>query len=177
MKKLHPYFKEEQRFNQLWLKLILYGSTLAALGPLYYGTIMQIGNGEPWGNKPISNTGLLIMDLLITLLMAGILYLVFGTKLITIIKPDGIHIIFKPFLIKEKIIEPHTIESYEVKKYKPVADYGGWGVKQGRKGKVYNANGNIGLQLLLKGNKRLLIGTQRPEAIKRAMEKLMNNNG
>jgi len=170
------YFKEEQRFNQWWLKLVLVGSTIAALGPMYYGTIMQFSTGKPWGNKPMSDSGLLIMDFFTTIIMAGVIYLIYGTRLITNIKPDGIRIRFKPFLLKEKVFTPEIIEKYEVRKYNPIADYGGWGVKFGRKGKVYNVRGNMGLELWLKGNKKIMIGTQRPEAIKRAMDKLIHSN-
>jgi len=38
-------------------------------------------------------------------------------------------------------------------------------------------SGNIGLQLYFKDGKRLLIGTKRPDAIKRAMDKLMSEHG
>ncbi len=173
MKSAHPYFKEEQRFSQWWLKLVMYLSVLVALGPLYYGTIVQLSTGLPWGDKPASNTSLLLIDLFVTLLMAGSLWLVFGTKMITVIKSDGIHVRFKPFLRKEKLITPNLIERFEVMKYSPVTDYGGWGVKTGRKGKVLNVSGNIGLLLIFKNGKKLMIGTQRPDAIKRAMNKMM----
>ncbi len=169
------YFKEEQKFNQWWLKLILYLSVLAALGPLYYGTIVQLSTGVPWGDKPASDTVLIVIDLLVTLLMAGILWLIFGTKMITEIKNDGLHIRFKPFLRNEKVIQKENIEKFDVVKYNPVTDYGGWGVKRGRKGNVINVSGNKGLYLVLKGGKKFMIGTARPEAMKHAINKLMSN--
>ncbi len=173
MKSTHPYFKEEQRFNQWWLKLVMYLSVLVALGPMYYGTIVQLSTGVSWGNKPASNTSLLLIDLFVTLLMAGSMWLVFGSKLVIEIKGDGIHVRFKPFLRKEKFILPEQIQRFEVMKYSPITDYGGWGIKSGTKGKVLNVSGNIGLLLVFKDGKKLMIGTQRPEAIKRAMNKMM----
>jgi hypothetical protein len=170
-------FKEEQRFNQWWLKLVLFGSAIIALGPMYYGTIMQFTTGEPWGDKPMSDTGLIVMDVITTVIMAGVIYLIFGTRMITEINSNGVYVRFKPFLVKEKSFPADIIEKYEVRKYNPVADYGGWGVKHGRKGIVYNVSGNMGLLLWLKNNKKLMIGTHRPEAVKRAMNKMMNNNG
>ncbi|RLD91188.1 MAG: hypothetical protein DRJ09_01945 [Bacteroidetes bacterium] len=92
-----------------------------------------------------------------------------------VIKKDGIHLKFKPIYIKERVIKRETIERFKVRKYKPVLDYGGWGIKQGSKGRAINISGNIGLQLWLKNEKKLLIGTQRPEAIQRAMNKMMNS--
>ncbi len=171
------YFKEEQRFNQWWLKLILFGSVLVTLGPMYYGTIMQFSTGEPWGDKPMSDTGVLVMDIITTIILAAAIYLIFGTRMVIEIKSNGVYVRFKPFLTKEKFFPAESIEKYEVRKYKPIADYGGWGVKYGRKGIVYNVSGNMGLELWLKGNKKIMIGTQRPEAIKRAMNKMMKDNG
>jgi hypothetical protein len=172
-------FKEEQRFDQWWMKLLIFGATLAGIGPMYYGTIMQLSTGKPWGDNPMSDTGLIIMDIVTTVILAGVIYLVFGSKLVTIIKQEGIYVKFKPLLYKERFIPAETIEKYEIRKYNPVREYGGWGVRYGKfgRGKAYNVKGKFGLQLWLKNNKKLLIGTQRTEAIKRAMDKMMNANG
>lgn len=172
-------FKEEQKFDQWWIKLLIIGATLAGIGPMYYGTIMQFTTGEPWGDKPMSDTGLIIMDVITTVVMVGVIYLVFGSKLITVIKRDGIYVKFRPLLYKERFIPFETIEKYAVRKYSPVKEYGGWGVRYGKfgRGRAYNVKGKIGLQLWLKAGKKLLIGTQRPEAIERAMNKMMDSNG
>ncbi len=45
----------------------------------------------------------------------------------------------------------------------------GWG----KSGSAFNVKGNIGLQLYLKNGKKVLFGTQRPDALKRAMDKMM----
>ena len=176
MKSSKLYFSEEQKFDQWWLKLIVLGATLAGVGPMYYGTIMQLGTGKPWGDNPMSDTGLIIMDLVTTVIMVAVIYLVFGSKLITTIKEDGIYIKYKPLLYRDRYIPAEDIEKFEIRKYSPVREYGGWGVKHGKfgRGRAYNVKGNWGLQLWLKGNRKLLIGTQRSEAIKRAMNKMMN---
>jgi len=53
-------------------------------------------------------------------------------------------------------------QSY-VRKYNPITEYGGWGLRWGLKGKAYNMSGNKGIQLVLNGNIRLLIGTNKAE--------------
>ena len=82
---------------------------------------------------------------------------------------------FKPFHLKEKHIKPDDINSFEVRKYKPIAEYGGWGIRAGgrKAGRAYNVSGNMGLQLYLKNNKKILIGTQKPGEIRKAMEAMM----
>ena len=175
VKKVKPYFEERQKFDQWWLKLIIIGSVLAVVGTMFYGTIKQVATGIPWGDNPMSTSGLIIMDFVTTLIMTGVVLLIFKTRLITVIKSDGIHIRFKLFLYRERLITPDTIEKYEIRTYSSIKDYGGWGVRNGRRGKgiAYNVSGNIGLQLELEHGRKILIGTQRPEAIKRAMNKLM----
>ena len=171
---MKKYFEEKQGFNQVWLKILMIGVTIAALVPVYYETIIHFTKGEPMGNPPMSETGIIIFDVAITLVIIAATSVIFLLKLKTVIDSEGIHIYFKP-LIRHKLIKPDEIEKWEVRKYSPIKEYGGWGYRFGtKKGVAYNTMGNIGLQLRLKKGKDILIGTQRPDAIKKAMEKLMN---
>lgn len=62
-----------------------------------------------------------------------------------------------------KHIAWHEIESISVRKYHPIREYGGWGYRTGfgKKSGAMNVKGNIGIQIVLKNNKKLLIGTQK----------------
>jgi hypothetical protein len=160
------YFKEEQKLDVWWLKVLIVGLLFVSLGPIYYGLITQLSTGVPWGDEPMSDTGLIIVSVVVTLIMAGVIFFMFFSKLTTLVRGDGIHLSFFPFF-REKIISPNKIERYEVRKYKPLLEYGGYGMKRSlRHGKAYNMSGNIGLQLYFSNGKRLLIGTKRPDAIK-----------
>jgi hypothetical protein len=66
------------------------------------------------------------------------------------------------------------VEDYQVITYNPVRDYGGWGIKTGKKGRAYNVSGNWGLMLTLKNGKSVLIGTNMPVEIKSFLESLNN---
>ena len=56
--------------------------------------------------------------------------------------------------------------------YRPIADYGGWGIRAGRDGeRVLNARGNRGVRLELADGTRLLIGSQRPEELAETIER------
>jgi hypothetical protein len=172
----HPkkYFEEVQHFDQLWLKLLMIAAFLVSVIPLYIITIKQFTTGVPAGNNPVSNESLIITDIIITLVVSIAVSLIFLLKLKTEITSEGIRVSFKP-LVRNMLIRPGEIEHWEVRKYNPIKEYGGWGYRFGNRkhGTAYNVKGNMGLQLILKHNRKLLIGTQRPEAIKRAMEKLM----
>jgi hypothetical protein len=50
--------------------------------------------------------------------------------------------------------------------YRPIADYGFWGVRAGRDGeRAFIARGNRGVRLELIDGTKILIGSQRPEAL------------
>jgi hypothetical protein len=49
-----------------------------------------------------------------------------------------------------------------VRTYRPIRDYGGWGIRYGRNGKAYNVSGNRGVMLEFSHGQKLLIGSQKP---------------
>lgn len=170
------FYKEEQKFGSISLYFsmgLIYTTTVSFL---LYGNIMQFVYNQPFGDNPVTDNGLILITVLILLLLIVSAYLLFGSQLVIEINRSGISYNFYPFFKKTKNIPKESIKDYEVRKYKPIMEYGGWGIKKGIKGKgdAFNVSGNIGLQIVLKDGKRVLFGTQRPDAIKRAMIKLMN---
>ncbi|NNE26667.1 MAG: hypothetical protein HKN09_07470 [Saprospiraceae bacterium] len=95
------------------------------------------------------------------------------SKLVTEIDNQGIRVRFFPWLLKEKYFDWKDIEHAYVREYKPLREYGGWGVRYGRakSGKAYNTKGKLGIQLHFKDGKKLLIGTQKPND----MDLFLNN--
>jgi hypothetical protein len=171
-------FKEEQRFSRWWIWLILLASFVIAVVPLWYGLYVQISTGEPWGNEPASDGELAFSAALVTVLMAGILVLFILMRLQVEVRIDGVHFRFLPVMLRWRVISKAEIEHFEIGKYKPIAQYGGWGIRLGfpKNGRAYNVAGNIGMKLFLKNKKIILLGTQRSQALSYAMEKLMSEN-
>ena len=159
-------FKESQKFTQIWLWLIVFGVVVIFV----WGIIQQIFFEIPFGNHPVSDQALWFYGLI----PLTIILLFFSLRLQTLVKRDGIYVRFSPFVIKYKRIKIGEIKSYEIRKYKPIKEYGGWGIKfGGRKvGKAYNVKGNIGMQLEFTNGKKLLIGTQKPDEFLKAVEKI-----
>lgn len=169
-KMTREYYKEEQRFNQWWIWLIVTG--LAGLW--IWQMVQQLFMGIPFGNNPAPD----IVVILIGIFPIGAFLLFRFMTLVTIIDSDGVHYRFKPFQKKFKLIKPEDILRYEVKKYSPIMDYGGWGIRYGSSanGTAYNVSGNQGVFFELKNKKRFLLGTQNPDSIQYAMEKLLNKS-
>ena len=168
-------FQEEQKFTQSWITLIVYGILALNLSVFGYGFVRQILMEKNWGNMPMSDTALVLTCILALGISAGLLLLFHNAKLITTIHQNGIRVKFPPFFNKEKFFPKETINYIEVRQYNPILEYGGWGVRMGmRKGKAYNVKGNLGIQLKLTDNKKILIGTQKKDQAEWAIRKLMD---
>ena len=160
-------FKEEQRFTQWWLWLIVTASFAVPLLFIVREIAVLERDSEEYKSLLTSIYFLLGMGSL----MVGLFV---KMKLVTEITSTGIRVKFPPVKMRWKSITKDEIAGFEVKEYRPIKDFGGWGYRKNllRKKDAYNVKGNIGLQLFLKNGKTLLIGTQRKQAIKFAMDKL-----
>ena len=150
-------FHESQKFTQWWVWALL----LAIAAVPAYGLYQQVIAGEPFGNVPLSNAGLLVF-FGVLVFTAGLFYIM---ELRTHADVDRILIRFFPFTKRE-------IDWRDVAQAK-VIDYGfvgGWGIRMGTKyGTVYNTRGKMGLALKLKDGKKLCVGTQKPDELRRAV--------
>jgi len=151
-----PTFTEIQKMNQWWLWLILLGIA----GLWTWAIVQQIMLGQPFGDKPASDTELLVAGLFVL----GILGLFYVLTLHTEISAAGIRLRYVPFV--RKTIPWSEIRRAEVIRYIFV----GYGIRLSfQYGIVYNTRGNQGLLLEKTDGKRLLIGTQQPEALAAAV--------
>ena len=162
-------FYEVQRFTQCWLWVVLMLTMLVLVGVFGYGFIQQLVLGKPWGDRPVSDGTLILVGSAILLFSGGMIYLFYSLRLITEVRAEALHIRFYPF--RTKIIPCNTITSCAARRYRPLSEYGGWGIKYGRSGWAYNILGDWGVQLVLKNGKRILIGSQRADELERALKK------
>lgn len=146
-------FHEEQRLRQWWV----FGIILIVAGVGWWGFLEQIVGGRAFGSKPAPDWVIWLVFLFCGVLMP--LGLTFARLVVTVV-PEEIRIRWIPFA--RKTLQIADIQSCEAREYRPIREYGGWGVRwAGRRGTAWNAHGNRGVQLVLAGGKRLLIGSQR----------------
>jgi hypothetical protein len=127
-------------------------------------------NKQPFGTKPIGDTGLIVT----TLLMMTFTLLFLNLKLITLIKKEGIYVRFYPFHFRFKHYPWNELTQCEVITYDAIGDFGGWGIRMGsfEKGKAYNVSGNKGLQLEFKTKEKLLIGTNKADHLIKTLKQI-----
>lgn len=169
---------EDQKYEQRWLWLLLITISLLVITPLLYGFYRQIILGEVWGNNPMSDIALMLTFSATILLMAAVLWLYKTMTLRIKITYTALKISYKP-MIKEKVFAIHEISSAKIRKYSAIKEYGGYGIRTysaTRKANgAYTVSGNMGLQLTFKNGKKLLIGTQNPLMLEKAINKALNN--
>jgi len=156
-------FKEEQRFNQTWIIVLIIVSTIV---PLFVITKEYLDN-------PDSFTTSEFIGILALIIVASCF--IFVLKLYTRIDENGIRYKFFPFQLKFKLLPWNEIKTANVRTYDAITEFGGWGLKGGAlwnksKGRAINVSGDIGIQLQLKNGKKLLIGTQKKEEAIRVLE-------
>lgn len=151
-------YTESQRFKQWWIWALIVGICTFVGVPIY--------------QQAKVNISMEIIFPLIIILLVVLLFL--SLRLETLIKEDGIYVRFFPFIIKYKRYDWDSIEQLYVRKYNPIAEYGGWGMRFGifGKGMAYNVSGNIGLQIIFTNGKKLLIGTQQPKKMEAVLNEL-----
>jgi hypothetical protein len=158
------FFSEKQRFTQWWLWMILIGTN----GLVAYGAISQLLFAKPFGDKPASDAGLVL--LLVFILLIIILFR--SISLTTQITDHGIQCKLFPFHLSYRVFKWTDISFFYIRKYRPIMEYGGWGIKYGIKGLAYNISGNMGIQLELKNGRKVLIGTQHPDEVEKVLSAL-----
>lgn len=157
-------FKEDQKFTQWWLWLILIAIGLFPVYAIYKQLIL----GEKLGDNPIPDFGLILMSIFIYVILA-LFYLM---RLKTEIDQHEIRINFFPFAKKET--KWKDVKSAKIVNYGFV---GGWGIRLGTKfGTVYNTKGHMGLAIELKNGRKFCIGTQKAAQLEKIVEKLLVTN-
>lgn len=105
------------------------------------------------------------------------IYILFKTmNLYVKIGGGGIEYQYKPFMKKPSFIQITDIQTYSVREYSAIKEFGGRGFKQNTKSKnapAYTMKGKYGIELNLRNSRTIFIGTQRKDALAYAMEKLM----
>lgn len=161
-----PAFTEVQRFTQIWMWVVIFFSDLFALG---------IGRLAAYDPKT-SPTDRIVVICLVSFVAALPIVLMLVMKMQVDVRSDSIALKFSPFHITPRIFELSTIASAEAVTYRPMIDYGGWGLRKNRQGDyIYNVRGDRGVLLTFKDGKKLTIGSQRPDDLAREISQRLGH--
>jgi uncharacterized membrane protein (DUF485 family) len=159
-------FREVQKFGQTWLWVLM-----VAMVAVYVGMHAFILVKTP---HLAFQPGFIFSTLFGAVITGGVIALLLTCRLTVVISARGLAYEFFPFHWKPHFIDWADVRACHVRKYRPVVEYGGWGIRYGwgGRGKAYNVRGNMGLQLELRDGSRILFGTQRPDDMERILREL-----
>lgn len=164
--KITTEYYEKQKINNFIAGLIILFAGLLPLGSILYSYyLLFIKQTQTISSK--SQEMLTLTSIIILLLSVFLIYLFITLKLELKINTNGIFFRFYPFHKKFRVIPFSDIKSFKIRRFRPILEYGGWGIRYSvkRNGVGYTISGNYGLQLELNSNKRLFIGVKFPEAV------------
>jgi hypothetical protein len=148
-------FSETQRFRQIWIWLLL-----AAIFIIRVYAYLAV---KPHSHQPLRHF----------FIIALVIVLFFVVKLTTKIDETGICYQFFPFHVKERKIIWDDIAAVYIRKYNPLAEFGGWGIRGiSNKNRALNTSGSIGIQIVYKNGNRLLLGTQKMQEADEILKRL-----
>lgn len=145
-------FNEKQRFAQWWLWLLLLGIASIFVCGIYTQLIM----GTAFGDKPMSDSGLVVVSIAYFIFVFCFL----SMSLKTTINETGIKYQYFPFVNEQ--LKWNEIKKVELLTY----GFVGWGIRyDSQYGTIYNVSGNKGLAIELNSGKKVLIGTKKEEEL------------
>jgi hypothetical protein len=156
-------FREVQKFGR-WLRWVLvFSMPVTGAVVVFAGAIEGV----------ITEPSFIFASVAWILGMVGIMAFFLALKLETEVRPDGLYVRFFPYHTRYKKFTGQDLGQYYARQYRPLREYGGWGIRFGPKGWAYNVSGNGGVQLILRSGKKLLIGSQRAQELAEAINSIM----
>ena len=144
--------------------ILVFGPLTVAFAGVVFAIVQQI-----------RETGFNAAMLLPVILLSAVYAMLFSLRLETEVNMLGISYRLYPFHITPRLVRWDEIHFAEVRKYAPLREYGGWGIKGTRSNRAFNISGSTGLQLYLSDGSKLLLGTHKKAEIEQVIKALMES--
>ncbi|UUX92130.1 hypothetical protein [Methanoplanus endosymbiosus] len=157
-------YYEVQRFNRT-LNIFIVGILLLTS---WYSFYIQIIAKIPFGNNPAPDYIVILIAVIFGILFPAFFIVL---KLEINVNDNCLRFRFYPIHIKWKEIALSEISAAEEVKFRPIMEYGGWGIRFRRGIKAYIMKGNEGVMLTFADGKQILLGSQKTGMLLEAMRK------
>ena len=156
-------FREVQQFRQpiLWLVLI-------CLVLIFVGLAVKAGLAARGGMGGSPAALGFLAGALLTLVVCG---LFFVANLTTEVRSDGVYVRFFPLQLSFHEVPTDRVREIVSITYRPLRDYGGWGMRYSSHGRAYNVSGDRGVRISYSEDEStsILIGSRRPDELAAAI--------
>jgi len=147
-------FHEVQRFRsrRIWLMVAIppFGMTLLL--------VWQVILGHTWGKQPLSNASVVGWTIFLWLIYLRLI----TVRLVTDVNPAELRVAMRGFW-RQRRIALSDIQTAQIVTYDAARDWGGYGIRNTRRGTAYLAGGDRGVRLKLVKGATVLIGSARPD--------------
>ncbi len=143
-----------------WVELVLWGSLGATTLPFVFGW----GTDSGIVTRVISIAAILGIGVAIRFTLGGLTVFVQETRVL---------IYMGSIPLVKRSVPFADIVSTESVQYRPVAEFGGWGIRGMGKKKAWTARGNQAVVLTLANDRLLYVGSDRPEQLEEHIRRAM----
>lgn len=171
-------FSEQQSFRQtVWIWWIVLPVAMGTSLLMMYGFYQQIVLGEPWGDKPMSNTLLTGFTVGVIAIEALTIWVISSLCVSIEITTDEFRYRFFKYFTNGKTLTRHDIVNYTIEKYS-LWNGRGLGYRNDvlRKTVRMVIKPDHILTLTLTNGKTIMMSTGNKEELERAMRRLMSNS-
>jgi len=163
-KNINPvFFKEVQHVRQRWIWTIVVVISILT----WYIFVQQVILDTPFGKNPVSNRMIIIVWLVFGV---GLPAFIISARIETKVSTDGIYLRFFPWQRTFRKIAFDDLQVAQARNYRPLLEFGGWGIRKNRQGRAYTISGTFGVQLLFNNEPPLLIGSNHPNELCSAIQ-------
>ena len=164
-------FEEVQRFDQWWARGPFYLVMALFLGVITLISYAQVYQGAP--PLPASALAALVAGIIVAV---GLPALFLNMKLVIRLDRQNLTADFWPF--RRKVFPLAEILAWEARTYRPLRDFGGWGMRHSRSlgCSAYNVKGDQGVFFELAGGRKFMLGSQRAEELAAAIASAKGNS-
>lgn len=152
-------FREEVQFYHWTINILFLFVAILFI----WAFIQQVIFCIPFGTKPAPD-----IVLVIVLFFTMGIPLLFG-RMVTVVNEKKVMVTFGYLGWIKKRIPISDIKEVEVITYRPLRQFGGWGIRcgwfRGERVCCYSAKGNRGILITISNNRKFIIGSQVPEKL------------
>ena len=151
-------FEEEQRFRQWWVWVALAGPVVI----MWWGFFQQIVRDEPWGDNPAPDWLMVVLWVAFGIVLPGF---ILTLTLVTMVDESGVRVHFRPIRVRAHF-RYESIERHGAISYRPIREFGGWGIRWAGKGRrAWSVSGKRAVQLFLDDGREVVIGSTRADEL------------
>lgn len=153
----------ERTWAPAWVLILLWVSCLVGAGGIIWGWYTEAAAGPGLGTNPAPTW--LLMSSAGLCVVIPVFISAAASRLEVEVWADALRVAFGPVRILRKVVPYENIESVEAVTYRPIRDFGGWGVRFRPGRTAWTVRGNRAARLTLDGGKEFFIGSRFPHRL------------